>query len=274
MKNIAIIGCGVIAKVLAKAIDSGQVKEVKLSVVYDVELEHAESLAKSLKAHPEVVSDISNIIEDKNINLVIEAASQDAVKKYSVDILESGKDLIAMSVGAFSDDKLLNKVKEITKKVDTRLYIPSGAILGLDGIKAVKGVGIDEVTLTTRKPSSTLSSTKYVIDKGLDLSNLKEPLAIFKGSAGETVSVFPKSVNVAATISLAGIGFDKTKVRVIADPSIDRNIHAIYIKSKAGEFNTESCNIPSPDNPKTSYLAALSAVRTLQNLTESIIIGS
>ncbi|KXA99281.1 aspartate dehydrogenase, partial [candidate division MSBL1 archaeon SCGC-AAA261C02] len=213
-------------------------------------------------------------LEDKEIDLVVEAASQEAVSEYAIGILESGKDLMVLSIGAFSDEGLFREVSETARDVGQRVYLPSGAILGLDGLKAVKIAGIDEVSLTTRKPPETLAATKFVKEKKIELSNLKEPKVIFEGSAREAVEAFPKSVNVAATLSLVTSGFDQTKVKVVADPSTDRNIHEIRVKGEAGEFTTRACNVSSPDNPKTSYLAALSAIQELRDLTGAVTIGT
>lgn len=273
-RKIAIIGCGAIGSVLAKAIYSGEAGDAELSMVYDLELKRAKALAEALNSKPRVARSVAEICGDKYVDLVVEAASQLAVEQYSADVLKSGKDLMVMSVGAFSDEGLFEEVRRAAKEGGRRLYIPSGAILGIDGIRAAIRAGIDEVVLTTRKPPANLVKVKYVREKKLDLSDLRVPLVVFEGSAREAVKAFPKSVNVAATLSLAGVGLDKTKVRVVADPSVDRNVHVIRVRGKAGEFVTEAHNVPSPDNPRTSYLAALSALRTLRNLTEAVVIGT
>ena len=274
MLEVAIIGCGAIGSILAEGIDAGEAGATKLSLVYDLDPKRARALVRKLKSKPRIVESVTEICAEKHIDLVIEAASQIAVEQYALKILKSKKDLMVMSVGAFSDEKLFRQVQETAQKTGQRVYIPSGAILGIDGVKAAIKAGIDEVLLTTRKPPAALSRVKYVRKKKIDLSELRVPRVVFEGTAKEAVEVFPKSVNVAATLSLAGIGLEKTKVRIVADPSVDRNVHIIRIRGKAGEFVTEAHNVPSPDNPKTSYLAALSALRTLRNLTETIVIGT
>lgn len=274
MLEVAIIGCGAIGSILAEGIDAGEAGATKLSLVYDLDPKRARALVRKLKSKPRIVESVTEICAEKHIDLVIEAASQIAVEQYALKILKSKKDLMVMSVGAFSDEKLFRQVQETAQKTGQRVYIPSGAILGIDGVKAAIKAGIDEVLLTTRKPPAALSRVKYVRKKKIDLSELRVPRVVFEGTAKEAVEVFPKSVNVAATLSLAGIGLEKTKVRIVADPSVDRNVHIIRIRGKAGEFVTEAHNVPSPDNPKTSYLAALSALRTLRSLTETIVIGT
>jgi aspartate dehydrogenase len=272
--KVALIGCGAIGTALGKAIDAGKAGISELSWVYDLKPRNAKALVKKLKSKPQVARTVAEICTDKSVDLVIEAASQVAVEQYALEVLKSKKDLMVMSVGAFSDEKLFRQVQKTARKTGQRLYIPSGAVLGIDGIKAAIRAGIDEVILTTRKPPAALARVKYVRKRKLDLSELRVPRIVFEGTAQEAVKAFPKSVNVAATLSIAGIGLEKTKVRVVADPSVDRNVHVIRVRGKAGEFVTEAHNVPSPDNPKTSYLAALSALRTLRNLTEAVIIGT
>ncbi len=272
--NVALIGCGSIATILARAIDAGEVGGVALKAVYDVKPDAAYKLVKQLKSNPRVVGTVAELYENRDIKLIIEAASQEAVREYAVNIMKAGKDMMVMSVGAFSDEKLFDAVKSSAETMGTRLYIPSGAILGIDGIKSVMKAGIDEVLLTTRKPPKALRGVEYISEQNLDLSELRVPLIVFEGTAEEAVEAFPFSVNVAATLSLVGLGLKKTKVRVVADPSVTRNVHVIRVRGKAGEFVTEAHNVPSPDNPRTSYLAALSAIRALKNLTENIVIGT
>lgn len=272
--KIALIGCGSIGTTLAKAIDAGKAGEVKLVWLYDLKPEKSGALAKKLRSKPKIAKKVAQIYADKATNLVIEAASQKAVALYALDVLKSGKDLMVMSVGAFSDEKLLKSVRRASEKSGRRVYIPSGAILGIDGVKAAMLGEIEEVALATRKPPATLAYSAYLRERGINLVGLKKPLVVFEGTAREAVRAFPESVNVAATLSLAGIGLEKTKVRIIADPLLDRNVHEIRVRGKAGEFTTEARNVPSPENPRTSYLAALSAIRALRNLTETIRIGT
>lgn len=272
-RKVAIVGCGSIGSILAHFIDRGEAGDIELEALFDLDESLAEELADDLSISPDIETEIEEIIDDDSLDLVVEAASQEAVAEYAHDVLRSGKDLVVLSVGAFSDEELLEDVREVVREAKTRVYLPSGAILGLDGVQAAEIAEIDESVLTTRKPPETLSKTKYVKENDIDLSGLEEEELVFEGFASEAVKAFPESVNVAASLSLAGVGFDTTKVRIIADPSLDQNVHQIEIRGEAGEFRTEAKNYPSPLNPKTSYLAALSAVRTLRNLTDPVAIG-
>ena len=271
--KVALIGCGAIGTTLAKAIDSGKAGKVELAWVFDSKPGSCDALVKKLRSKPKMAKKTRDILADKTVDLVIEAASQGAVAKYALDVLKSKKDLMIMSVGALGEEKLLGAIRRTAERIGHNVYVPSGAVLGIDGIKAA-GEGITEVILTTRKPPVALAYSEYVRKKGIDLTKLRKPLVVFKGTAREAVKAFPESVNVAATLSLAGVGFSKTRVRIVADPSLNRNVHEIRVRSKAGEFITEARNVPSPDNSRTSYLAALSAIRTLRNLTETIRVGT
>lgn len=272
--KVALIGCGSIGSVLARAIDEGRAGEAELAWLYDLKPEKSEALIKKLRSKPRIARSAAEIYADKTVGLVIEAASQLAVEQYSLDVLRSNKDLMVMSVGALADEKLLKGVRSAAEQTGRKIYIPSGAVLGIDGVKAATVGGIDEAILTTRKPPKALIYSTYLSEHGINLKGLDEPQVVFEGSAREAVRAFPESVNVAATLSLAGIGLEKTKVRIIADPSLDRNIHEIRVRGKAGELVIEARNVPFLDTPRTSYLAALSAIRTLRGITEAIRIGT
>lgn len=273
-REVSIIGCGSIGGILANSIDRGDAGETELRILLDSNEEEAAELADELTCSPISTNDFEDMLSDEETDIVVEAASQAAVSEYATDILESGKDLVVLSVGAFSDEELLERVRDVAKESGAKVYFPSGAILGLDGVQAASIAGFDEAVLKTSKPPETLSKTKFVRENDIDLSDLDGPEVVFEGSAREAVSAFPSSVNVAASLSLAGVGFQKTRVKIVADPSLEQNVHEIRVKGEAGEFTTKARNFPSSENPKTSYLAALSAVRTLRNLTGTIWIGA
>jgi aspartate dehydrogenase len=182
--------------------------------------------------------------------------------------------MMIMSIGALADEKLWEQIKSLALEHNCKVYLPSGAIVGLDGLKSASIGGINSVMLTTRKPPSGLQGAPYIERQGIDLSSLKRATVIFEGCAEDAVKGFPANVNVAATLSLAGIGAKRTKIRIIADPAISRNVHEIHVEGEFGRFETRAENIPSPSNPRTSYLAALSAVATLKKIAEPVQIGT
>ncbi|CEG13309.1 putative L-aspartate dehydrogenase [groundwater metagenome] len=260
MLNLGIIGCGNIGRTIIKAIYEGKI-DCKVSGVFDVNKDGYNILPDEIKKQVKFFYNFEEFI-NTDANLILEAASQDAVKTYAVPVLKHDKNLILMSVGALVDKNLFECIKEIARAKNLKIYIPSGAVVGIDGVKAALLGGIESVTLTTRKNP-----------KGLGITTDEEKI-LFDGNASDAVGKFPKNINVAATLSLAGIGFGKTNVRIIADPNVRENIHEIRIKGKFGEILTVAKNLPSPDNPKTSYLASLAAIACLKKITSEIEIGT
>ena len=174
-----------------------------------------------------------------------------------------------MSVGALVHGSFFSDLAAKAKKNGCQIYIPSGAIGGIDALKAANLYGLEEVTLTTRKPPRSLGKIE-----GVDLDHLIKPQVIYEGRATEAVVKFPQNVNVAATISLAGVGPDKTRVRVVVDPTVDQNIHEIQARGAFGSFEIRLANNPSPQNPKTSFLACLSLLSLLKKIQAEVQIGT
>jgi len=270
--GVGLIGCGAIGTVLAQAIDEGQAGDARLLVVFDRNIEKAESLARKLKSKPKVAKSFKELLKQEDVRFVVEAASQEAVRAYAVEVLRAGKDLIIMSVGALVDSRLLSEISQVAREKGRKVYIPSGAIAGLDAVKASAMSKIESVILTTRKPVEGLMDNPYFMEK--TGGRIEKPTLIYEGSALEACKLFPANVNVAATLGLAGIGVEKTVVRVVADPTLSRNIHEIEVRGEFGELRVHVENVPSKENPKTSFLAALSAIATLKRMTEPLIIGT
>jgi aspartate dehydrogenase len=272
--GVGLIGCGAIGSVLAHAIDEGDAGNTRLIMVYDLFLQKSQKLLSELSTKPKIARNFAEFASCKDVHLVIEAASQDAVRQYASKVLQAGKDLMMMSVGALVDSKLTNDIRTLAENAGGKVYIPSGAIAGLDGLKSAAIEKIYEVTLTTRKPPKGLKDVPYIEQSGITIDALRKPKTVYEGSALEACKLFPANINVAAALSLAGTGPQKTKVRIVADPTIRRNIHEIRVEGKFGEFTVHIENVPSAKNAKTSYLAALSAVATLKKVTQFTLIGT
>lgn len=225
----------------------------------------------SLKHKPMVVK-IDDMVD--LVDLVVECASQQAVKGVAIPTLKNGKSIMIMSVGALIDEGLFDEIKRLSHENNSRVYLPSGAIAGLDALKSAYVGGLSSVTLITRKPPHSLEGCSCFEDEGLDISSIEEERLVFEGSADEAVKLFPANVNVAASLSIAGIGAEHTTVKVIADPKLSRNTHELHVVGEFGEFKTRVENLPSPSNPKTSYLAALSAIATLKKIVDPIQVGT
>lgn len=262
------IGCGAIGSVIAKALEKEEGME--LGFVFDLNKGKSEELIGKLKEKPKIVNSVEEMLE---ADLIVEAASQEAVKEYAEKVLEKCS-LMIMSVGALKDEELLEKLREKAEKNGKKIYLPSGAIAGLDAVKAAGEREIEEVILTSTKSPASLEGAPFFKEKNIDLNEIRKPTIVFEGNALEAAKFFPKNINVSVALSLAGIGVKNTKVRIVVDPEIKRNKHEIKVKGAFGELYTKTENIPSPENPRTSFLAALSAVRTLKNLNESIVIGT
>ncbi|MFC1644212.1 aspartate dehydrogenase, partial [Candidatus Omnitrophota bacterium] len=216
-----------------------------------------------------IAAGIKEIIDESD--LVIEAACGEIVPDVVKAALDKGKDVIVMSIGGLlgSEDLL-----EAARKKGVKVILPSGAIAGIDAVKAAKTAGIESVTLTTRKPPKSLKGAPYLSEKNIDVDTLTGETVIFEGSATEAIKGFPKNVNVSALLSIAGIGAEKTRVRIVVSPEYTRNTHEIEVKGSAGILTMRTENVPSPDNPKTSYLAALAAVASLREYFDTVRIGT
>jgi aspartate dehydrogenase len=268
--NVCIVGCGAIGSELAMAIDSGKVTGVTLLALVDIVQESAHKL--KLRLHNDAIvftnlSELTSSPEFKNVDLVIEAASQTAAKTLSKKIVESKKDLLLMSVGALTDEVLLSHLLSAVLTNGTHIYVPSGAIAGIDAIRSVKAT-LESVKLTTTKNPRALAGAPFFNTNDIGLDSIKEKKLIYEGTAADAVTKFPANINVAAILALAGIGIHETKVRIIADPHIAVNEHQIEAVGGFGEMVITVRNVPSPNNPKTSLLAVLSAVECLRSICE------
>jgi aspartate dehydrogenase len=268
MLRVGVVGVGTIGGEICRAIDEGLVR-AKLVGIVDIDSAKAKGLARSLKGSVPIMS-LADVIEASD--LVVEAASKAAAPGIIREALERSRDVMVMSVGGLLE--CATELIELAQRQGKRLYVPSGAIAGLDAIKGAMVSRVSKVILTTRKPPRGLEGAPYVMEKQLDLKALTEPTVIFTGPAREAVPAFPANVNVAAALSLAGIGADKTEVRILADPGCDKNIHEIEAEGDFGKLFARMENVPSPTNPKTSYMAALSAIALLRRITASLVVGT
>jgi len=265
--RIGIIGCGNIGQLIARGIK--EIPKFCLAALADIDEQQALSLAESLPKPPAVVSN-SQLIEEAE--LIVESACPELVPWLLEQACPRGKDLLIVSVGGMLN--LPPATTSLLAESRSRIYLPSGALAGLDAVKAAAGDEIYSITLTTRKPPKGLIGAPYLSQAGIDLDNIQTPTTIFEGSAQEAVKAFPKNINVAAALSLAGIGPQRTNVRIIADPGAKTNSHEIEAVGKFGRLICRTENLPFPQNPKTSYLAALSALATLKKLASPIQVGT
>lgn len=261
LKRIGLLGCGAIGTQIALAIDSGKIP-AELTHVYDFDGTKADTLVASLVKKPTIVAN-PHLLSSNNVDIVVEAASQDAVRNHALSVLQNKKDLMIMSVGALLDESVFGILHDACLEFKKKIYLPSGAIAGLDAIKSVRAE-LESITLTTTKNPKSLAGAKFFDVKNMDVSTIKEKTILFEGTAKEAVSLFPANINVAALLSLAGLGSTKTQVRIVADPATNKNTHQIEAKGKFGKITITVENVPDPTNPKTSRLAILSAIECLR----------
>lgn len=266
--KVGIIGCGTIGSEIARACQSRLKDSIDLIGICDISEERAELLHKSLEGNLPVLA-LDDII--RKSDLIVEAAGA----RISADVLKRAiaakKDVLIMSIGGLlGNEGLLDDAR----RAGIGVYLPSGALCGIDGLKSASMGRIDSVTLTTQKPPKGLTGAPYIIDKKIDLSSIKGETVIFDGTANDAVKGFPQNVNVAAILSLAGIGAARTRVRIITSPDYTKNIHEVEIKGESGNIVTRTENLPSKVNPKTSQLAVFSAIATLEGVVKSVRMGT
>lgn len=205
---------------------------------------------------------------------VVEAASHDAVREHLVALLEAGIHVVVLSVGALADDRLRHAAEDAARRSGALLYVPSGGIGGLDALKAACAAGVDEVSIQVAKPPLAWKGIPYVAALGVDLDRLQSAHTLFEGPAREGVPHFPQNVNIAAVLSLAGIGWDRTRLKVVADPALTLNTHTIRVAGASGRFTVVLENVPAPENPKTSWLACYSVLAALKSIESPVRYGT
>jgi aspartate dehydrogenase len=194
------------------------------------------------------------------VDIVVEVAGHGALAQYGAAALQQGSDLVIASIGALADETLWQSLQQAATRA--KILLPAGAVAGIDALAAARLGGLDSVRYSSRKPPASLS----------DALALDRESIVFEGNARDAALQFPKNANVAATIALAGIGFEKTEVRIIADPTLKQNVHVLEARGAFGSFSMTIAGRPLPGNPKSSNLTAMSVLRCIQNRQSSIVL--
>lgn len=260
--NIGLIGAGSIGTFLIEQLNKEHaLAGHRVTALFDERDKPNKRLTQlSEDSNITIYKDLSSFLNSP-IDLVVECANIEVIEKYAVEIL-CHRDLLLISAGALADHSVYKDLKATAQHYNRNVYVPTGAIGALDVLSAANVLnGLTSVTLVTRKPSHAFSSA----------SSSKETI-MFEGPAGEAIKNFPKNANIAITLSLTGIGVENTKVKIIADPTVTQNIHTLEATGDFGELEVTLKNNPSPNNPKTSYLTALSILSTIRSLKQAIII--
>ena len=267
--NIGIVGCGAIGSRIARSVSQELKDHCELSGLYDIDLKKSQNLAAEIKRKKAFKKTYQDLL--KNCAFVIEAVNAADTHTIIQQALLAKRNVLAMSVG-----KLLNRedLFQLAKKNHCQILIPSGALAGIDAIKAASLANISSIILTTRKPPSGFANSPYVEEKGILLGEISCETVIFDGDVDTAVQFFPKNINVAATIALACECKDKMSVRIVTSPEYKTNSHEIEVVGDFGRMVSRTDNMVCPDNPKTSYLAVLSAIQTLKQFFQHVHVGT
>jgi aspartate dehydrogenase len=264
--RIALAGAGCIARLVLEHLAKGDLRDLEVVAIHG--RTQSISCGALAQSHRIPFVDAIEPLLASRPQVVLEAASHAWVQAHAEAVLSAGVSLIVLSAGALADDVLRQRVETAAAASGALLYVPSGGIGGLDALKAAVLCGADEVMIRTAKPPRAWVGIPYVDSLGVDLQRLDQPYVLYDGPARAGVKHFPQNVNIAAVLAMAGLGFDRTRLVAVADPGIDRNTHVITVKAVTGEIDITLQNVPSPDNPKTAWLAcysALAAVRQMQS---------
>jgi aspartate dehydrogenase len=275
-KRVGIIGYGSIGKEIIAATRRNEIPNARIVALFDKESTVFNKVDYDT-GELNLFSDFDEFYNSdiySNIDIIIECASKGAIKEYGKKIIDSKKDLIVLSVGAFSDEKYLIELQNLSNLNNTKILIPTGAIAGLDSIRSVKKY-LNTLTIVTTKNPKSLIGAPYFKTSKIRIDEILKETVLFEGNAVDAIELFPANVNVAVSVALAGIGLVKTQVKIVADPTLSVNKHEIVGEGTFGKIQIVVQNIPSPSNPRTSYLASLSAIECLRGLcNENFRIGT
>jgi aspartate dehydrogenase len=264
--RVAIAGLGPIGKKVAEALDRG-IDGLVLAAVSAQHPEKHRDWLGSLKTQPAVLP-IEKLVDVADI--VIECAPAKLVRSIVMPFVTGGKTAIVLSVGALLESE---DIIEVAKQNGGQIVVPTGALIGLDAVTAAAVGEIHSVRMVTRKPVQGLAGAPYLVENNIDIGQITEPLRIFEGTAREAAKGFPANLNVAVALSLAGIGPDRTRLEIWADPALTRNVHRVEVESDSARFSMSIENVPS-ENPKTGRITALSVIALLRKQRAPLRVGT
>ena len=266
IRKVGVVGVGAIGRRVCAALDDG-IPGLALSGATARNRANAEAFLATLSSKPPFLS-LADLIEASD--LVVEASTQEHLQQIAPATLGRGRDLIVLSCGGLlgRDDWV-----KLAEAHGARIHVPSGAIAGLDGVKGARVGAVTSVTMETRKPPRGLAGAPWIEQQKIDLDTIREDTIVFEGPATEACKAFPANVNVLAALSLAGIGPEKTRIRIWAVPGLTRNQHRIAIEGEFGALRVEIENVPS-ENPRTGRLSYLSTIALLRDLGASLRVGT
>ncbi len=264
--RVAIAGLGPIGKKVAEALDRG-IDGLVLTAVSAQHPEKHRDWLGALTSAPAVLP-IEKLVDVADI--VIECAPAKLVRSIVAPFVTNGKTAIVLSAGALLENEDLIG---LAKQNGGQIVVPTGALIGLDAVTAAAVGEIHSVRMVTRKPVQGLAGAPYLIENNIDIAQITEPLRIFEGTAREAAKGFPANLNVAVALSLAGIGPDRTRLEIWADPALTRNVHRVEVESNSARFSMSIENIPS-ENPKTGRITARSVIAFLRKQRAPLRVGT
>ena len=266
--KLAIAGLGAIGMAVARAVDAGSVPGIRLVAVAARDRAKVQAAIGGFGSLPRLAG-LAELADAADVIVECLPAQQFVAVAYPA--VERGRIFMPLSVGGLIDHMAL---VERARATGARIMVPTGALLGLDAVRAAAEGRIASVKIVTRKPPGGLAGAPLLVERGIVLDRLEKPLLVFEGSAREAIAGFPANVNVAVALSLAGLGPDATRAEIWADPAVTRNTHTIVVKSDSSDLTMTIENIPSEENPRTGKITALSVLAALRRLTAPLVVGS
>ena len=266
--SVGIGGLGTVGFEVARRIDGGEIDGLTLCAVSARDHARARERMKGFRAPVDVVV-VGELAERADI--VVESAPAAVFRDIAEPVVRAGKILVAISAGALLDHADL---VETARATGAQIVVPSGAVMGLDAVRGAAESGIESVTMITRKPPGGLAGAPHLVEHGIDVEGLQEPLKVFEGSARDGARGFPANVNVAAALGLAGVGPERTRLEIWADPGVTRNTHEIRLEAGTVRFRLRIENVPSEENPRTGRSVAPSVVAALRRFVAPLVVGT
>ncbi len=273
MIRLGIIGCGNIGRFVMQNLGREDFQPFSLRVIADLPAMQ-ERLEELAAVHGCAYTTDPASVATRGVDAVLEAATPAAARQYIAGLLRAGMHVLAMSVGAFADETFLKEARRAAEEGGSRLLLPTGAIAGLDYLKAAQPFGIQEATVTMTKAPKGLVGAPHFARHPVDLFALTSPTVVFEGPAAAAIEAFPLNVNVAVAVSLVTLGPHRTTVRVVCDPAATHTRIQVNARTATGNLEVSLTNLPSPDNPRTSYQACCSALATLRRFVDPVQFGT
>lgn len=265
--KVAVAGLGAVGLPLARWLDDGQ-DRLALHAVSARDHEGASRKVAAFRTPPPI-RDLDVLCDGADV--VVEGLPPELFRPLAERVLGQGLILVPLTVTQLI---LHMDLIDLAESTGARIIVPTGAILGLDAVRAAAKGEVRSVTMMTRKPPAGLINTPHVLEQGIDLTDLQEPLKLYEGAVRDAAQKFPANVNVSVALALAGIGLDRTRYEIWADPGVSRNTHVIEVEADSTRFRMEIAGVPSEGNPATGRLTPLSAIAALEGLVSTLKIGS